>query len=138
MESAKFRVDRRLTIAKIVGVVVFAVLAVVLVSDPIRTAGAAIGAAVLAGYALRDLVAPIRLAADQTGLTIVVRFASHHRLGWSDIVRIRLDRHSRWGLQADFLEIDSGQQLYLFSHYDLGMSPAEALTAVEAIRSAAG
>lgn len=76
---------------------------------------AAAAAAGLLGWAARDLVAPVRLAADPGGLTVVTGFAARHRLDWSRVERIRVDARRR----SRMLEVDTGDQLYLFSRYDL-------------------
>jgi Bacterial PH domain len=120
-EPVVFRVDARLAAAKVAGAVIFLLLAVVFRGDPGRTAFATLGGAVLAGYALRDLIAPRRLAADAEGVTVVVGFAGHRRLGWSEIERVRVDERRRLGTRSELLEIDTGETLHLFSGYDLGV-----------------
>jgi hypothetical protein len=129
----RFRVDARLAAVKVVGAVVFLLLAVAFRDDPGRVVFAGIAAAVVAVYAVRDLVAPIRLAADTEGVTLVEGFARRRRLAWSEIERVRVDQRRRLGLRAELLEIDTGETLHLFSGYDLGVpvvSAAEALSAL--------
>lgn len=79
----------------------------------------------LIGWAVRDLIAPVRLAADPDGLTLVVGFAGRRRLAWSQIEGVRLDRRQRLGLRAELLEIDTGDTIHQFGAYDLGVPPAE-------------
>ena len=63
----------------------------------------------LAGWALRDLIAPVRLAADADGVTVVTGFARRRRhLPWAQIERVRVDRRDRLGLRSEMLEIDAG------------------------------
>ncbi|SCL65959.1 PH domain-containing protein [Micromonospora yangpuensis] len=93
--------------------------------DQVGLALAGLIAAGLAGWALRDLVAPVRLAMDADGLVVRVGYAGRRRLPWSAIEQIDLDRHSRRGLTTELLEIDAGESLYLFGRYDLNAPPAE-------------
>src|SRR5262245_33343892 len=53
---------------KVAGAVFFAVLAVIGSGDPVRLAIAAVAAVILAAYAVRDVVAPVRLSADPSGI----------------------------------------------------------------------
>jgi hypothetical protein len=115
---------------KIIGVVAFALVPVILgLNLETRWFGFVV-AAVLAGYAVRDVVAPVRLSADSDGVTVVRGYAGHRRLAWSEIKRVRLDTMRR----APFLEIDADESLHLFSRYDLGMPPDQALAMIEQIR----
>ncbi|WP_433612252.1 PH domain-containing protein [Dactylosporangium sp. CA-139114] len=100
---------------------------------------AAIVATVVAGaYALRDLLAPVRLAADPDGVTVVSGYAGHRRLAWPEIERVRLESRSRAGLRSEFLEIDTGDNLHLLSTYDLNARPADVAAALDRIRAASG
>jgi len=135
--QVSFRVDRRLTALRVGGAVVFAVAAL-FAPDPAAMVFA-IGAAVVLGvYAVRDLVAPVRLAADTDGVTVVTGFARRHRLAWSEIDRLRLDERRRLGTRSELVEIDADEQLYLFSTYDLGTRCDEAVTALARLHTAAG
>jgi Bacterial PH domain len=125
-----FRVDVRLAALKVAGTVIFLLLAVVFRGDPARTVFAVVGGAVLAGYAVRDLIAPCRLAADAEGVTVVVGYASRRRLAWSEIERVRVDERRRLGTRSELLEIDTGETLYLFSGYDLGVPVGQAAWAL--------
>jgi PH (Pleckstrin Homology) domain-containing protein len=120
-----YRVDRRLTAVRAAGAVIFAVAAV-LEGGLLPRLFALLAAAVLAVYALRDLLAPVRLTADADGVTLVTGFVSRRRLAWTEIDRVRLDERRRLGTRSDLLEIDTGEALYLFSSYDLGISCWEA------------
>ncbi len=129
----EFRVDTRLAALKVTGAVVFLLLAVVFRGDPGRTAFAAIGGAVLAAYAARDLIAPRRLSADADGVTVVEGFARRRRLAWAEIERVRVDERRRLGTRSELLEIDTGETLHLFSGYDLGMPVGQAAQALAAL-----
>jgi len=73
----------------------------------------------MAVWAARDLVVPVRLAADADGVTVVTWFRRRHRLAWPDVARIRVDARRR----SRLLEVDTGEALYVFSIWDLGVRP---------------
>ncbi|MBX6386399.1 MAG: PH domain-containing protein [Microbispora sp.] len=102
---------------KAVGTVLCGVLAIVGDGAQLFLAGvAALGFGLLTG---RDLIAPVRLAAGEDGL-IVSGLAGRERISWNDVDRIRVDSHRRYGLTTELLEIDAGEQIHLFSRFDLG------------------
>jgi hypothetical protein len=155
MSPQPWRIRPVVPVAKLLGAV--AIVALVLAfgrDDPVQWFLAAAVALGLAGWALRDVIAPVRLAADPDGVTVIVGFAGRRRLAWSDIERVRIDRRDRLGLRtglatgawsfgrrgesrkAGLLEIDAGDYLYLFGRYDLGAEPEEVLASLRALRSA--
>ncbi len=99
--------------------------------DPVQWAMAVAVAAGLAVWALRDVVAPVRLAADHEGITVVTGFAGRRRLVWAQIERVRLDRRDRLGITTEMLEVDADDALFLFSMHDLGADPHEVLEVLE-------
>ena len=103
--------------------------------DPVQWVMASAVAIGLAGWALRDLVAPVRLAADRDGLTVVDGFARRRRLAWDDIAAVRLDRRERLGISTELLEVDADDALYLYSMHDLGADPREVHEVLEKIRA---
>lgn len=103
--------------------------------DPVQWVMAAAAAIGLAGWALRDLVAPVRLAADREGITVVAGFARRRRLAWAQIERVRLDRRDRLGISSEMLEVDADDALFLFSVHDLGVDPHDVLPVLEALRA---
>jgi hypothetical protein len=120
------------------GLAAIAVLVLVLAfgqGDPVRWTLACAVAAGLTVWMLRDLIAPIRLAADAEGVTVVEGFARRRRLGWAEIERVRVDRRERLGLSAELLEIDADDALHLFSMHDLGADPHEVLVTLEEFRA---
>ena len=123
--EVSFRVDGRLTAVRTIGAVIFALVAV-FQAGPTPRVFAGLAALVLAGYAVRDWLAPVRLAADVEGVTVVSGFAGRRRLGWDEIERVRVDERRRLGTRSELLEIDAGESLHLFSTYDLGTSCWEA------------
>jgi hypothetical protein len=114
-----WRVSPPLTWAKVAAVVAFILVAVIYRDEPTRAVAAAFGAAVLGVYTARDLIAPVRLAADGEGVTVVTGYVRRQRLAWSTVERVRVDQHSRLGLRTEMLEIDAGESVHLFSTYDL-------------------
>lgn len=111
---------RRITAVKAAAAVVFAGLAAVGDSRQVFLAGvAALGFGALV---LRDLLAPVRLAVDEDGVTAISGFAGTERISWNDVDRIRVDARRRYGLPTEILEIDTGEQVRLFSRHDLGES----------------
>ncbi|TDD87800.1 PH domain-containing protein [Actinomadura darangshiensis] len=78
---------------------------------------AALGLNVLA---LRDLVAPVRLAADGDGITVVSGYAGHRGIRWGEVTGIRVDERRRLLLHTRMLEIETVGDLHLFSAFDLG------------------
>jgi hypothetical protein len=104
-------------------------------NDPVQWVMAAAAAIGLAGWALRDVVAPVRLAADTEGVTVMAGYARRRRLPWSAIERVRLDRRDRLGITSELLEIDADDALLLFSMHDLGADPHDVLPVLEELRA---
>lgn len=135
--SQPWRVRPVIGVAKILGAVFVLGLATVAGgNDPVRWFLAVASALALTGWGMRDLIAPIRLAADRSGITVVVGYAGRRRLAWSQIERVRVDRRMRLGLRSNLLEVDTGDMVYLFSTYDLGADPEDVLRTLMALRSA--
>ena len=82
------------------------------------------------------MLAPVRLAADAEGLTVVSGFAGHRRLPWSQVESIGVDRRTRLGLSSAVLEVDAGETLHLFDRYDLNADPVEVAEELHAARPA--
>jgi hypothetical protein len=92
---------------------------------------AAVGIAV---YAARDVLARERLSADFDGLTVISGYAGHRRLDWSDVERMSIDSRLRFGARTEILELDTGDHIFLFSRFDLGVPPEDALADLEALQ----
>ncbi|WP_433225021.1 PH domain-containing protein [Microtetraspora malaysiensis] len=114
----EWRVPRGILAAKAIAAAVCVVLA--LLGDVAQAFLASVAAAGFAALALRDLIAPVRLAVDEGGVTVPAGFAGRERHSWNDVDRIRVDTRRRYGVTARLLEIDTGDQVHLFSRYDLG------------------
>jgi len=133
--AVAWRVDGRMRLARLAGVIVFAAAAYLFRGDRVGTSLSVLAALLCAGYGLRDLIAPVRLAADPDGVSVTTGYARRTRLSWPQVERIRVDRRSRLGNPTELLEIDTGERLYLFSARDLGVRPADALAVLAALRT---
>ena len=132
----QWRVKPVLPVTKLMGTVAIVVLAVAFAgNDPIRWAIALIVALGLAVWALRDLLAPVRLAADASGVTIIAGFARRRHLPWSAVERVRVDRRIHRGLRSETLELDAGDAIYLFSANDLGAFPEDVVVTLADLRA---
>ncbi|SCL59259.1 PH domain-containing protein [Micromonospora peucetia] len=133
--ARQWRVPPALPALKLTGSVALLALALLLDGgDLVRLALAVLMAAALAGWATRDLVAPVRMAVDPDGITVIQGFAGHRRLPWSAVEKVTVDRHTRRGLTGEMLEIDAGESLHLFGRHDLGADPAEVAEALHEAR----
>jgi|SRR3954470_7574790 hypothetical protein len=132
----QWRIRPVLPVTKLMGTVAVLVLAVAFADhDPIRWAIATVAAIALAFWALRDVIAPVRLAADPTGVTVVAGFARRRHLPWPAIERVRVDRRSHRGLRSEILELDTGDAIYLFSANDLGALPEDVAASLADLRA---
>ncbi|MFC0864483.1 PH domain-containing protein [Sphaerimonospora cavernae] len=127
----EWRVPRQVVMAKIAGAVLFGVLATIGDHHQLFLAGVvALGLAVVA---MRDLVIPVRLSASADGL-VVAGLAGRERISWNDVDRIRVDSRRRYGLTTELLEIEAGDQVHLFSRFDLGASVFDVADALMKLR----
>jgi hypothetical protein len=127
----QWRVRREFTVAKWGAALGFAVIAAVLLAVDRRGMLLCAGGAVLiGGFAVRDTLAPVRLAVDDLGLTVATGVAGRLLVPWREVTRIRVAPNARYGLRWDMLEIETTENLHLFSAHELGascMSVAEEL-----------
>ncbi|MDP9798624.1 hypothetical protein J2S43_007136 [Catenuloplanes nepalensis] len=131
-----WRVPIWLPVVKLAGGVALLLLALGLADGDRAQLG--VGASVCAGlvvWAARDLLAPVRLAADGDGLTMVTGFARRTRLSWDRIEAVRLDARPRLGVRTETLEVDTGDTLHVFTKADLGVPPEEVLPLLTEVRS---
>lgn len=134
----RWRVPVKVPVLKLAGAVAFLAGGFPLAGgDPVRLGLAILAALGLATWAARDLVAPVRIAADAYGVTVIAGFAGRRRLAWPEIEKITLDRRPRLGVRSEFLEIDTGDSLHIFGRYDLDAPPEEVAEALQAIRDRA-
>ncbi|MFG3601544.1 PH domain-containing protein [Micromonospora chersina] len=134
----QWRVPPVLPAVKALGALVLVALGLLFAGqDRVQLVLAGLAAAGLLIWALRDLVAPVRLAADPEGITVIQGFARRRRLPWAAVEAIRVERRTRRGITAETLEIDAGESLHLFGRYDLDAPPEEVAAALETARAAA-
>jgi hypothetical protein len=91
----------------------------------------------LAALTVRDVLAPVRVAADAGGVTVVSGYAGHVRLPWGDVTAVRVDERRRLLLHSRLLEIETGDDLHLFSAYDLGADVQDVAAELERLRTSA-
>ncbi|KAB1941644.1 PH domain-containing protein [Micromonospora sp. ALFpr18c] len=133
--ARQWRVPASLPAAKLAGAVLLIALGLLFADgDTVRLVLAILAAAVVAGWAVRDLIAPVRLAADPDGLSVIHGFAGHRLLPWTTIEAITVDRRPRMGLTSEVLEIDTGESLHLFGRFELGATPEEVAAELRAAR----
>jgi hypothetical protein len=133
-EPAKWRVPPALPVTKFAVALLLAVVAVLPGAERERLLLAGAAALALGVWGLRDVVAPVRLAADAEGVTVVTGFARRRGLPWGEIERIGVGEHRSLGLRSEVLEIDTGESLHLFSRYDLGTPCDEVEETLRALR----
>ena len=132
----QWRVKPVLPVTKLIGAVAIVALAVAFAGyDLIRWAIALVVAVALAVWGLRDLLAPVRLAADASGVTVTAGFARRRHLPWSAVERVRVDRRTHRGLRSETLELDTGDAIYLFSANDLGALPEDVVVTLADLRA---
>ncbi|WP_052422912.1 PH domain-containing protein [Nonomuraea candida] len=127
-----WRVRRELAVFKILGALACAGLGVYWWAEgDFRGVVLAVPATLLVGgMGLRDLLVPVRLAADESGITVVHGFAGRRHVPWEKIWDIKVDVRRRWGLRTEMLEIDTEDNLHIFSAHELGASPTEVAAAL--------
>jgi Bacterial PH domain len=135
-----WRVARGPSVLKWVGAGLFAVIAAGIVltgGDPFAAALSGVAGIVLGLHALRDVLVPVRLAADPHGLVVVSGYAGRRRIPWAAVERIHVDERTRFGARSRLLEIDTGENLHLFSAAELGAPCDEVAGALAALRTGA-
>jgi hypothetical protein len=132
LSVAMWRVRRQLAVFKILGALACAGLALFwYVGGDLRGVVLAVPAAVLVGVmGLRDVLVPVRLSADESGITVVHGFAARRHVPWEAIEEVKVDVRRRYGLRSEMLEIDTGDHLHIFSAHELGASPTEVAAAL--------
>jgi hypothetical protein len=133
----QWRVPPGLVALKLAGAGVLGVIALIALArrDPGQVLFAGLVAAGLGAFGVRDLLAPVRVAADESAVTVVAGFARRVRLPWSRIEAVRVDERSRYGLRIESLEIDAGESLHLFSANELGAPVQDVAEALQVLRA---
>ncbi|MBW4703819.1 PH domain-containing protein [Micromonospora sp. RL09-050-HVF-A] len=133
--ARQWRVPPALPAVKLVGAVGLVALGLLLAAgDPVPLALAVAATVGLAAWAVRDLLAPVRLAVDAEGITVVRGYAGRRHLPWGVVEAVTVDRRTRFGLTGETLEIDAGETLHLLGRADLGAWPTEVAEVVRAAR----
>lgn len=125
-----------MTVLKAAGLVV-ALTVLVMSLDDLRAV--VLYGALTAGLAVlvaRDLLVPVRLAADRNGVTAVWGFAAKDRIAWTDIERVTVDVRHRYGRRWEHLEIDVGDRVYIFTSTSLGVPCTEAAAELREMKMA--
>jgi PH (Pleckstrin Homology) domain-containing protein len=137
-EPRRWRVPAGPAVAKFAFAALLALVAATSGAERERLVLAGVAAVALAAWGLRDVLAPVRLAADEEGVTVVTGYAGRRRIPWTDVERVGLGVHRSLGLRTEILEIDTGEALHLFSRHDLGAPCEEAERELTALRRSAG
>lgn len=127
-----------LTIAKFAAALLLALVAVTSGTERERLLLAGVAALALGAYGLRDILAPVRLAADTEGVTVVSGYAHRRRIPWHEVERVGLGEHRGLGVRTELLEIDTGESLHLFSRFDLDAPCEEVEAELTDLRRSAG
>lgn len=132
----RWRVRPALPVVKAVGAVLFLAAGLVTAADRIALAIGVAGFLILGALALRDLVAGVRLAADASGVTVRSGFVGRRHVPWPQVERVRVDRRARLGVHTEVVEIDCGDELFLFGSNQLGGEPCDTVVRrLDALRS---
>ncbi|MQY09368.1 PH domain-containing protein [Actinomadura macrotermitis] len=132
--AARWRVPPAQTALKCAAAAVFAVLAA-LSDEPGGLLLAAVATLGSGGLALRDLLAPVRVAADPGAVTVVTGFAGHRTLTWPEVLDVGTDERRRFLSTTRLLEIRTDDDLYLFSAFDLGADVREVADELDRLRA---
>lgn len=114
----------------------FLAVALLLSFDTTRLIVAAAAAILLAVSAARDVLVPVRLAADERGVTVTVGIAGHRFIPWQLVERLVVDQRRRLGIRNELVEIDTGSDLYLFTGFEVGADPNEVVAELRRLRAA--
>ncbi|WP_285695842.1 PH domain-containing protein [Actinomadura sp. NBRC 104412] len=133
----RWRVPLAQPVVKAVTAVAFAVVAASSLDDPPFLLLALVAAGGLAALALRDAIAPVRVAADDDAVTVVSGYAGRRRVPWPSVREIRVDERRRLLHRTRLLEIETDDDLYLFSAFDLGADVRDAAGELERLRARA-
>lgn len=133
---ARWRIPPRRSVAKGALAVLF-LLAALADHDRTWQAFTGLGALIMAGHAARDILLPVRLAADSQGATIVSGLARRLRVPWSQVETITATSHRHLGLNTRVLELDLGSDLHLLTEGDLGAPPEDVARVLRDLADAA-
>jgi hypothetical protein len=128
----QWRVKPALPVAKVLGAAALPALVAVFAPDDLpRWLVAGAVAAGLMVWAARDVLHPVRLAADDAGITVLTGFARRRHLPWDRIEAVRVERARR----SEVLEIDTGDAVYVLSEPQLSAMAEEVAARLAELRS---
>jgi hypothetical protein len=133
--AVQWRVERRRTAGRVAVAVAIAAGTLILARDGTQYAVGLFAAAAAGVIAARDLLLPVRLAADIDGVTILTGVANRRRIPWRAVERVRVDNRDRLGMRQVALEIDEGEALHLLNAGDLGADPHEVAATLSLLRT---
>ncbi|MFY1696802.1 PH domain-containing protein [Solwaraspora sp. WMMA2101] len=129
--ATSWRVPAKVPVAKVVAAALVAAVGLLFADgDPIRSALGLVAAAGLTGWAVRDLLVPVRLTAGPQGVEVVTGLAGRRAIDWQRVESITVDRRGHRGVRTALLEIDAGDSLHLLGGTDLGADPADVAAAL--------
>ncbi|BEL10744.1 hypothetical protein Q0Z83_089350 [Actinoplanes sichuanensis] len=127
----QWRVKPALPVAKLIAASALPLLVAVFgPEDLTRWLVAAVVAATIVVWAARDVFHPVRLAADDAGITVLTGFARQRHVPWEQIEAVRVERARR----SDVLEIDTGEAVYVLSEPQLSADPHEVAVTLADLR----
>ncbi|MCG5215097.1 PH domain-containing protein [Streptosporangium soli] len=134
----RWRVRREMAVIKGAGCGAALILALLNLDDRRALILCLVATLALAVLLARDLLVPVRLAADADGLTVVRGFAGRDRIAWPDVERVTVDVNRRYGKRWEHLEIDVGDRIYVLGGNALGASCTETAAELRSLKSAYG
>jgi Bacterial PH domain len=127
----QWRVKPALPVAKLIGAAALPALVAVFAGDDVsRWLVAGFFAAGIVVWAVRDVLYPVRLAADDAGITVLTGFARRRHVPWSQIEAVRVERARR----SEVLEIDTGDAIYVLSGPQLNAMPEDVAVELAELR----
>jgi hypothetical protein len=132
MESLASWSPRSVETAAAAGCGVLALL-VAVVADPVGRILFGVAALGLLLLAAGDLLLRPRLAAGPAGLQVRT-LTSSRRFPWPEIERVEVDEHTRYGLTARTLELESDGELIVLGKRTLGQDPRDVADTLARIR----
>jgi hypothetical protein len=131
----QWRVKPALPVVKLIGAAALPALVAIFAADDLsRWIVAGLVAAGVVVWAVRDLLVPVRLAADTTGITVVIGFARRRHVPWPQIERVRVEKITRHGRTKEVLEIDAGDAIYTFTEPHLDAIPEDVALELTGLR----
>ncbi|NUS74530.1 MAG: PH domain-containing protein [Corynebacteriales bacterium] len=133
--TRQWRVPRKIPVLKSLAGCVFVAIGVVFHSSALSLLVAGGAAAFLFVAAARDFLAPVRLVATPSSVTVPHQLFGHRDIPWAEVDRVRVDTQRRLFGRSTMIEIDTQHKLYFFSPAELGSSAEEVVGEIEFIRS---